>query len=471
MSTFVIDYPYLDMDKNRRLGYRLRIRSILPEYMKGTDFFNAFYDTIDEVFDKRIYDKTHFLSSLRNMWLSNPTIEQKIDYGELLDLEDWSLPQNEIVVKQLNLLGLQFGESASLFSNKDFISFCRFLGMYWFEKGTQTFMDFVNFCCGTNFVLVNMWTEDYVNFYEEGDEAIGTPLWEGGSWYPTTHITFVSKDGATNILALFLLFKEIANYNLVLDSIRIEFNMDITDGIDPSGGEDSSKWGRTLKFSLPYSYHTSFHIHTYDPEEEVKRQIFGFLGSYRYNFDNSIFGDNMGKFQEGYGTVYIENSTGGYVTAYPNGKVPPGTEVRVDAYPDGKYELLEITWNNNVIKNGTNFVMPQEDVVVSASFNRLLLPDDVIYNIQIEISLPNNSTKAVSISLLRENTEEKPLEVKIQDFLKEENLGYLIYEALIDNDNIVIQRKERSIILFYKELPEIIPQESTVLIDGIVTTI
>lgn len=52
------------------------------------------------------------------MWLSNLTIEQKIDYGELLDLEDWSLPQNEIVVKQLNLLGLQFGESASLFRIK-----------------------------------------------------------------------------------------------------------------------------------------------------------------------------------------------------------------------------------------------------------------------------------------------------------------------------------------------------------------
>lgn len=247
--------------------------------------------------------------------------------------------------------------------------------------------------------------------------------------------------------------------------------MDITDGIDPSGGEDSSKWGRTLKFSLPYSYHTSFHVPIHTTEEEVKRQIFGFLGSHRYNFDNSIFGDNMGKFQEGYGTVYIENSTGGYITAYPNGKVPPGTEVRVDAYPDDKYELVEITWNNNIIKNGTNFVMPQEDVVVSASFNRLLLPDDVIYNIQIEISLPNNSTKVVSINLLRENTEEKPLEVKIQDFLKEENLGYLIYEALIDNDNIAIQRKERSIVLFYKELPEIIPQESTVLIDGIVTTI
>lgn len=42
MSTFVIDYPYLDMDKNRRLGYRLRIRSILPEYMKGTDFSMPF---------------------------------------------------------------------------------------------------------------------------------------------------------------------------------------------------------------------------------------------------------------------------------------------------------------------------------------------------------------------------------------------------------------------------------------------
>ena len=60
---------------------------------------------------------------------------------------------------------------------------------------------------------------------------------------------------------------------------------------------------------------------------------------------------------------------------------------------------------------------------------------------------------------------------KILDFLKEENLGYLIYEALIDNDNIAIQRKERSIVLFYKELPETIPQESTILIDGIVTTI
>ena len=237
MSIFTEDYPDVGIDRALRLGYKLPFKTIMPSYIKNTKFFSDLFDAIDEVFDKHVYNQIFLLKNIRNMWLSNPQLEQKImDAKELISLEDWTLPSNEVVVKQLNTLGLQLGKSASLFNNKDYLAFCRFIGQYWYEKGTGTFMDFVNFCCGADYTFVNAWTKDYSKFYKEGDSAIGTPIWEGGEWYPTTHVRFVSKNNYNaDVHIIAVLFNEIANYNLVLASIEQEFSF----GPEP-GGEGGS---------------------------------------------------------------------------------------------------------------------------------------------------------------------------------------------------------------------------------------
>jgi hypothetical protein len=56
----------------------------------------------------------------------------------------------------------------------------------------------------------------------EGDPLIGTPIWQGGNWFPTTHVR-VTFDGTkfsnvsdSDIVAFFYSF---APYNLVLESI------------------------------------------------------------------------------------------------------------------------------------------------------------------------------------------------------------------------------------------------------------
>lgn len=221
----------------RRLGYRLPRKILLPPYLSFNPFFSEWMDATDELFDSRVEDKIEILKNLRNMWVSNPDMERKIQAGEMLAQRDWSVPEQNIVLKQLNMLGLQLGVPTVMFDEYSFMNFCRFIGLYWMQKGTGTFMDFVNFCTGMQFLITNCWTQDYKEFFPEGDERIGTPLWEGGTWYPTTHIIFRSINPEfTDVKMLGQLFYELANYNLVLYSIDCVFNIDfIVPGYDKTG--------------------------------------------------------------------------------------------------------------------------------------------------------------------------------------------------------------------------------------------
>lgn len=308
MSIFTEDYPDIGIDRAIRLGYRLPFKTILPSYIKNTKFFSDFFDAIDETFDKHVYSKTFLLKNIRNMWLSNPQLEQKIiNSNELITLDDWTLPSNEIVVKQLNTLGLQLGKSASLFTNKDYTTFCRFIGQYWYEKGTGTFMDFVNFCCGADYTFINTWTKDYSKFYKEGSSEIGTPVWEGGEWYPTTHVRFVSKnnyDADVHIIAI--LFNEIANYNLVLASIEQEFSF----GPDPDGGGGSGGSGHKpdelpddpqsngyICFGIAMIFREFLKV-GFREILDINREIFGLKGQYLGQLDHVPFAEEVREFEE-----------------------------------------------------------------------------------------------------------------------------------------------------------------------------
>jgi hypothetical protein len=72
-----------------------------------------------------------------------------------------------------------------------------------------------------------MWTTDYITFYPEGDPFIGTPIWEGGSWYPTTHVSINWDSGKFNVPLnnVVSLFNDVSNYNLVLNDISTSIYM------------------------------------------------------------------------------------------------------------------------------------------------------------------------------------------------------------------------------------------------------
>jgi hypothetical protein len=92
-------------------------------------------------------------------------------------------------------------------------------------------MEFINFCLATDFQITVLWTKDYVHFFPEGSSAIGTPIWKGGNWYPTTHVMIIAKGGLEGVdfTTLVNFFYEIANYNLVLWSIDSQFDLNAVD--------------------------------------------------------------------------------------------------------------------------------------------------------------------------------------------------------------------------------------------------
>lgn len=226
--------------ENKRLGIITPRRVLLPPYLVNNQYFTEFADAIDYVFQSNIDSKIRAIKNLRNMWVSNPAAEQKILDAEMLDLSDWSQPEREILVKQVNMLGMKL-KSAGVLTNDNYQIVSRFLGQYWFGKGTQAFIEFINFCLNTNLLIHRMWAEDqgdyqYHNLTVENSDGTppGTPIWEdGGTWFPTTHIQIEADGGFSNasLSTLTEFLYEIANYNLVLQSVNSTFNLYITDNL------------------------------------------------------------------------------------------------------------------------------------------------------------------------------------------------------------------------------------------------
>lgn len=232
--TYTTDRPSTDPDENYRLGYRIPRSILLPPYLLGnTKYFSDFMDAVDAVFEPLVDQKIEIIGNLRNMWVTNPTLEStQINNSELIPFEEWSQPERQLLVQQVNALGMKL-QSAGVISNNSYQIISRWVGMYWFGKGTQAFIDFINYCLSSALKVTKLWTSDYVNFVPDGDPSIGTPIWNGGTWYPTTHVAIIASGGLQTIDAATLttFFYEIANYNLVLYSLELSFDIPIVDNV------------------------------------------------------------------------------------------------------------------------------------------------------------------------------------------------------------------------------------------------
>lgn len=242
MSTpyvYSLQMPSSDPGTNRRLGFRMPRSILLPPYLALDQYFVDYVDSQDAVFGPNIDDKIDIIANIRNMWVTNPDLENgPIANHELIPFDSWSQPEREILVKQVNLLGMKL-QNAGVLSNDAYHTVARFVGQYWFQKGTQSFIDFINFCLSASLQVTKLWSQDYVTFVAEGDPSIGTAIWDGGPWFPTTHVSIVAAGGLQqlDIQTLVSFFYEIANYNLVLSSVDSSYSMPIQDQIDTVTGQ------------------------------------------------------------------------------------------------------------------------------------------------------------------------------------------------------------------------------------------
>lgn len=243
---YTTQVPTEDPVENKILGYRTPRSVLLPPYLSSNSYFVEYTEAIDDVLGPEVDEKTEILDSLRNMWPTDPSLAKDFIYAQptgydaegrpivpMIPFEAWPQFERPIMVRQVNALGMKL-QSAGLISDDQYQIISRWVGQYWFGKGTQSFIDFINYCLSATLVVERLWTQDYVNFVPDGDASIGTPIWLGGTWYPTSHVDIVAKGGLQNIdpSSLIAFFYEIANYNLVLNSLILSYTMYMVDHLE-----------------------------------------------------------------------------------------------------------------------------------------------------------------------------------------------------------------------------------------------
>lgn len=216
---------------------------LLPPYMEDAPVWQDLITIIDQVFENNVDNPTQWVAQLRFLWLLTTDALTKVDSGQLLTIGDFELPEKEILIKQAKQLGFDFQET-NLITSEDYQRIVRNVALYWYGKGKPNFIDFLGFVIEGVVTIVNLWSNKatqpswntYGNFLEEGDPAIGAPVWLGGTWFPTTHVRVVFdpfKFNAPQLTKLVNLFYTVANYNLVLESIIMEGNLNVHSVDDP----------------------------------------------------------------------------------------------------------------------------------------------------------------------------------------------------------------------------------------------
>lgn len=222
----------------RRLGYKIPRSTLLPPYLELNPYYAEYTDAIDHVWTTLHDNGAEALKQIRNPWATNPQLEAKVvDRTTMIPVEDWSIQERQTLVRQVNMLGMKL-KTAGVLTDENYQTVSRYLGMYWRGKGTQAFIDFIDFCLGTTLTVSKFWAEvgpepnSYNNMTLEPSPGTppGTPIWEGGTWFPTTHVNITALDGSLGHVdhsTLVQFFYEIANYNLVLQSIVNRHDMPI----------------------------------------------------------------------------------------------------------------------------------------------------------------------------------------------------------------------------------------------------
>ena len=190
---------------------------LLPPNYSDLAVWKDLADAIDAVFKARIDNPQKLFPLLRDIFpYRYAEWGQTLPTGLFDKTNLYPFPKEEYILVN-NLLGFSF--SNSLFDREDFQALSSNVSHYYAQKGSENFMDFFGYCLGAQFDAKVLWTDNYTDFYQEGDPLIGLPIYSGGTWYPTSTVDLVYdfiKFGIFSPYEVTDFFYYVAPLNLVL---------------------------------------------------------------------------------------------------------------------------------------------------------------------------------------------------------------------------------------------------------------
>jgi hypothetical protein len=204
------------------------LTSYLSDNQVWHDLVGAYQDVFGNDFDRNVLE----LAKLRDfLQLEKGTVVGT----KLLDYDNLTLPDAGVLVRTCGMLGFGYPNyDSSLFSDEDYLRILQSLSQYYQQQGTQSFFQFLSFVLNAYYAIEPLWTQDYVNF---SSRPQGPTVWEGGSWYPTSHVQIILDDNQpqASLGRMRLLFDYIAPINLVLWSIALRVPADMACNVVMTG--------------------------------------------------------------------------------------------------------------------------------------------------------------------------------------------------------------------------------------------
>jgi hypothetical protein len=204
------------------------LTSYLSDNQVWHDLVGAYQDVFGNDFDRNVQE----LAKLRDfLQLEKGTVVGT----KLLDYDNLTLPDAGVLVRTCGMLGFGYPNyDSSLFSDEDYLRILQSLSQYYQQQGTQSFFQFLSFVLNAYYAIEPLWTQDYVNF---SNRPQGPTVWEGGSWYPTSHVQIILDDNQpqASLGRMRLLFDYIAPINLVLWSIALRVPADMACNVVMTG--------------------------------------------------------------------------------------------------------------------------------------------------------------------------------------------------------------------------------------------
>ncbi len=254
--------------------------TLLPTRIRETPVWADFADMIQKVFGENIVDPREFLLRSRDGYRFRRGQFYRGPDGQLYRIEHVDhytsfypyepVPENLILSdgdgkfyqvsgqdatneRQLLIRNAQesgFNILAERLNDEDFARLVQTLAMYYAQKGTKAFINYIGYIKNVELKATQMWaqedtsTDAYVNMQPE---PLGTTILEdpvAGTWYPTSHYRveydaeFFNTFNDNDFIELFLKFAPI---HIVLESFSGVFNFPFTLYIGMAGGFHDSE--------------------------------------------------------------------------------------------------------------------------------------------------------------------------------------------------------------------------------------
>lgn len=195
---------------------------LLPKYLLDNSVWTDMSKAIDKVFKGKVDDPARYIQWIRDYFIQDEAMKQGVETStRLLSLDSFNDYDRVLLIRLANLVGFSFRNSSDI-ADTDYLRILRNLPNYWYSPGNASFIDFFSLMLNSPFEIVNMWTEDYKTFVPEGSAQIGTKIYNGGTWYPTTHVE-ISYDAIkfpVSFNKVIEFFYYIDPYNLVLKAVK-----------------------------------------------------------------------------------------------------------------------------------------------------------------------------------------------------------------------------------------------------------